>query len=347
MGVSRLREIYPVHHTTVRMNELKKIWKAYLKGNASKEEKKRLLDALENKGLENDMIAWMRENWEHSSLEIAQFSNDDRTIYENLKRQITAQEDVKNVRPLFHKKWLQYAAAACVAGLLALAVWWSMDKGVGQPQWTKLEVQAGEPAAEFVLPDGSKIWLNAATTLQFDFSKNRQLILEGEAYFEVAKNKDSPFQVRFGNNELLVTGTQFNIKAYPNETDAEVHVREGSVSVFSKRDTSLLIQNDYLEIGNISGEQLKSKLAYSNLESWTTGQLVFKNAPIEEVIHSLERHYDIHISLQNPTARRAKKLTVTYPKDTKLKDVLEGLRYLQGLDYEIISPDSLIIQSSG
>lgn len=329
------------------MNDLKNIWKAYLKGNASKEEKKKLLDALDNKGIEDDMIAWMREHWEDSSLTSDKFSSDDHAIYENLKSQITQQEAVKNVRPLIRKEWLPYAAAACVIGLLGLVGWWSINKGVEQPQWTKLEVHAGEPVAEFILPDGTEVWLNTGTSLQFDFSKNRQLILEGEAYFEVAENENSPFQVRFGTNELLVTGTQFNVKAYPNETDSEVHVKEGSVSVFNSKDTSQLTQNEYLEIENISGKQAKYKLVYNDWESWTTGQLVFKNAPIEEVIRSLERHYDIHISLQKPTARTDKKLTVTYPKDTKLTEVLEGLKYLQELDYEIISPDSLIIQPSG
>ena len=87
---------------------------------------------------------------------------------------------------------------------------------------------------QLVLPDGSKVWLNASSSLHFPTAftgKNREVELTGEAYFEVAKNKEKPFHVKVNDMQVEVLGTHFNINAYEDENAIRTSLLEGSVKI--------------------------------------------------------------------------------------------------------------------
>ena len=325
------------------MDNLNKIWDAYLNGKASTAEKKRLLDALEQEENNDELTAYMKEKWESAEKDVQPNKGTNEILFQKIKKEIEPKKDAKIIRLGHRRLILSSAVAASFIILFSIALWWYLPKEEIPHEWVKIELKAGDKAKKIDLPDGSKVWVNSASTLSYidQFEENRQLRLSGEAYFEVAKNKAVPFKVLFGKNELLVTGTQFNIKAYPSEEKSHVHVKEGSVSVFSPKDTSQLIKDKYLIVDEKRGTQTQSALVFETLQGWTKGQLVFKDTPMEEVFESLERSYGVIILQEKTNKKIEKPLTVSYPQGTKLEDVMEGLKYLQEIEYNFISSDSL------
>lgn len=152
-----------------------------------------------------------------------------------------------------------------------------------------------------VLPDETKVWLNAASSLRYPTAftgKERNVEITGEAYFEVAKNNESPFTVTVENNtRVIVLGTHFNIKAYNNETSTNTTLLEGAV----------LIQSGAQEQRIAPGQQARvSKGAIKVLHdvdtrqaiAWKEGYFNFNGTSLADVMRQLERWYDIDVIYQ-------------------------------------------------
>lgn len=145
------------------------------------------------------------------------------------------------------------------------------------------------------LADGSKVWLNSASSLRFPVfftADTREVELKGEAYFEVSKDKKRKFTVRSGNQSVEVLGTRFNIKAYPDEPLINTTLIEGSIRVIqlTTKNSELLSPGDQSELG----ESIKVKRINAQAEvAWKDGYFNFKNADIETVMRQLGRWYGI------------------------------------------------------
>jgi len=151
---------------------------------------------------------------------------------------------------------------------------------------------------QLTLSDGTKVWLNAASTLKFPpaFSDNeRKVMLTGEAYFEVAKNPAQPFKVLMEDSTaVVVTGTHFNINAYQNEKAQQITLLEGSVTVSSAMNVAKLEPGTQASIKN--RQITKDKvLDAEEITGWKDGLFVFHDAPIESIMMQIERWYDAKI----------------------------------------------------
>ena len=151
---------------------------------------------------------------------------------------------------------------------------------------------------QVTLPDGTKVWLNAASTIKYPpaFSGNeRKVIITGEAYFEVAKNPAQPFRVSIKDStDVVVTGTHFNINAYQNEKEQQVTLLEGSVTVSNAINAIKLEPGTQALIKN--KEITKDKvLDAEEITGWKNGLFVFHDASIEAIMMQLERWYDAKI----------------------------------------------------
>lgn len=152
------------------------------------------------------------------------------------------------------------------------------------------------------LPDGTKVWLNAVTTLKyalnFASAKERRVELEGEAYFEVAKDKLHPFKVISKKQEVEVFGTHFNVNAYTNEPEIKTTLLEGSVQVVTT-DTRKERIKELLKPGQQSILALnKMKVVPVDAEAevtWKNGRFTFANEPIEQIMRKIARWYDVEI----------------------------------------------------
>lgn len=154
---------------------------------------------------------------------------------------------------------------------------------------------------QVTLPDGSKVWLNAATTLKYPsrFASNeRRVEVNGEAYFEVAKNEQRPFRVVLSDSsDVTVLGTHFNVMSYNNESKKEITLLEGSVSVSKKGAAKKLEPGTQ---ASIKGDEITKKAGIDTEEiiGWKNGLFVFHDAPIESIMNQIERWYDAKVIYQ-------------------------------------------------
>ncbi|MBN8718397.1 MAG: FecR domain-containing protein [Sediminibacterium magnilacihabitans] len=172
---------------------------------------------------------------------------------------------------------------------------------------------------QLTLPDGTKVWLNAATTIKYPVAftgSERNVEVKGEAYFEVAKNEKQPFKALLEDSTVVtVTGTHFNIMAYQNDKDAQVTLLEGSVLVKNMN------AETKLEPGTqavIKDRDIVKKIVTNadEITGWKEGLFVFHDAPIETIMMQIERWYDAKIvfkgeikQLFNANIRRSEPLT--------------------------------------
>ncbi|TKC57251.1 DUF4974 domain-containing protein [Pedobacter hiemivivus] len=154
------------------------------------------------------------------------------------------------------------------------------------------------------LPDGSKVWLNAASMLKFPvvFAANeRRVELIGEAYFEVAKNKHQPFHVKTAQQELKVLGTHFNVNAYSDEKEVKTTLLEGSVKVvtLSKQSNAKIPEDVVLKPGEqatlIENQLNVTHADIGEVMSWKNGMFEFNNCDLSTVMRQASRWYDVDV----------------------------------------------------
>ncbi len=149
---------------------------------------------------------------------------------------------------------------------------------------------------QVILPDGSKVWLNSASSIRFPtiFSdQQRDVTLTGEAYFEVARNPARPFNVSANKMKVSVLGTHFNLMAYDDEASVKATLLEGSIRVSSGTSSALVKPGEQAHISakNISVSQADVEEAMA----WKNGYFYFKNTDIKSVMRQLSRWYDVEV----------------------------------------------------
>lgn len=150
---------------------------------------------------------------------------------------------------------------------------------------------------QVILPDGSKVWLNAASSLKFPttFSNkiSREVELKGEAYFEVIKDKTRPFIVKSGIQEITVLGTVFNLSAYADESTIKTTLLEGSVKVSGLGQAKMLVPGQQLQL-RPTGLTITDKIDLEEVISWKKGYFKF-NENLRSIMNKVSRWYDVEV----------------------------------------------------
>ncbi|WP_420400797.1 FecR family protein [Flagellimonas sp.] len=156
---------------------------------------------------------------------------------------------------------------------------------------------------KLTLSDGTKVWLNAGTSLRFPqflntSTQNRVVYLNGEAYFDVAKDKERPFIVNAENLDIEVLGTQFNVSAYKSDGEIATTLVEGSVSVYenSNPDTKVLLSPSYqASFVKENGSITKNKVDTRIYTGWMENLLIIDNLSFAQILDKLERSHNVSI----------------------------------------------------
>jgi transmembrane sensor len=154
---------------------------------------------------------------------------------------------------------------------------------------------------QLILADGTKVWLNAASSLRFPTAftgKDRTVELTGEAYFEVAKNKDKPFNVKTAAQTVQVLGTHFNINAYSNEMNVKTTLLEGSVKVYTARSSMMISPGQQSVLQNNGTFEIKRDPDMDEVVAWKNGVFQFNKADIQTVMRQIARWYDIDVEFK-------------------------------------------------
>lgn len=197
---------------------------------------------------------------------------------------------------------------------------------------------------ELVLQDGTQIMLNAGSEVRYSKKgygiDNRTIHLTGEAYFEVNNDgASSPFTVKTNNASIKDISTEFNIKAYRENTGTNVVVAEGRVEVAAIKDSSISTNQTVVTEGkmvNVVTHGMPLTVENADLNealAWLDRVLIFENRSFEEVVRTLERFYAVDIVVQDETLY-SKRLTASF-RDETLDNVLGILAISLGATYEI------------
>ena len=150
---------------------------------------------------------------------------------------------------------------------------------------------------QLVLSDGTKVWLNAASSLKFPAiftGKERNVELVGEAYFEVAKNKNMPFRVSTGKLNIEVLGTHFNVSAYQDDDAIKTTLLEGSVKLTTANSQALLKPGEQATLGQQQRINIQS-INTDEAVAWKNGYFVFNNENIQCIMKKISRWYDVEV----------------------------------------------------
>lgn len=190
---------------------------------------------------------------------------------------------------------------------------------------------------QLLLSDGTRIRLNSETELIYPtrFTGNkREVTLIGEAYFEVAKNKEKPFIVKANGMEVKVLGTTFNICSYTEDHIASTTLIEGSVTVQAENGKEQRITPSEQFIFNRNNKKTTIRTVDTELyTSWINGTYVFKSTPLEEIMTKLQRWHDFSVEFEDQALKRTR-YSLIVDKETTLEHLLEIISYTSDIKLE-------------
>lgn len=269
-----------------------------------------------------------------------------------------ARNPLDDIRP--PKKAKRNTTFLKVAAVITLALVSSFALYFLRPQLdpvpaTKTYRTAHRQKSKIILPDQSVVYLNSGSTLTYPekFKGNaREVILEGEAFFEVTHHPKMPFTVNSGELSTTVLGTSFNIKAYPGDQDIQVAVATGKVSVSRKKNEQSAKEALALVPGEIASYNIpKGTLAKAtgnvldHIASWKDGTIVLDDKSFAEVGKILEKWYGMKIIFENPKIEKCL-VRGKFHDNPSLQQVLEALQFVHNIQYEF-KTDTVLISGKG
>ena len=304
---------------------------------------------LENRCSEEDFVLineWMKESDENAGelfrmeeiYQLGKFPFEEenlvvraeRRLGRRLKRENQKKQEVFKLRSV-----LRYAAA--IVGVMVLAAglaYWFRNKA----EELVVASAAHGQVREMLLPDGTKVWLNQSSVLKYPRAfegKERHVYLDGEAYFEVNKNKKHPFIVQTETIDVQVLGTHFNVDAYQNNPDVKTTLLTGSVAVSNKsKSVRVILKPNEIAIYNKVEEKLTRKVL-ENVEdeiSWRQGEFIFDDLPLQEIARELSNSFGATIHIAD-TALQNYRITARFRNGEDLTTILSVLHNAGYFDY--------------
>ncbi|WP_111672722.1 FecR family protein [Algoriphagus litoralis] len=327
----------------------KKIIEDFYSGKLSPEQAREFLEWIESQEAEEYLSAEFIQLWSEkvkTQLEVW----DNRPLWEKINA-----EKAGYSQPFLHREsipttkrqlpaWLKYAASILVF-TIAFFTWKSVQERTISPELAKTEevekwITRSNPAGQktkILLSDGSTIFLNSASTVTYpeNFQTNRKVTLEGEAFFEVAKDASFPFSVESKGITTTALGTSFNISTFNKQDKVAVTLITGKVKVNQLGSKQVLELNPGEESVLAIDEETIQKYKINAEERilWISGVLKFNNTSFDDMKTSLERWYGVSISVSGtPQADLA---TGTFDNNESLRNVLHVLSGSMGFSYEL------------
>lgn len=310
-----------------------RLFKKYLNGTCTPEEYTRMLEVIRSEEDNLSLDRFMNDNWEALEAKSDETTNDN--LLGRIHHQIALGESKttqKNIR--FYRLSLQIAAALIVGLIITSAYVFNYNYSI--KSITQHVSTSPGSITNFMLPDGSKVWLNSGSEITYagNFEKDRKLQLKGEAFFDVVKSGNT-FKISTEYGNIQVFGTAFNVKAYSNDSFITT-LERGSleVSIASGKEKQILKPGDQAYL-NGNNQLLVKPVSVDEFISWKDGKLMFVRKSLGEVTKMLERWYNVKIELES-TETKELWFTGTIEKET-ISEVLELIKTTIPIEYSFNS----------
>jgi len=225
----------------------------------------------------------------------------------------------------------RFVSAATAAAVMVVVVMFRIHTKTSDPLAPEAVIQeyvVNVPAGgrtDIALPDGTKVMLNAGSRLSYtsEFNKTtRDVFLSGEGYFEVAHDKEKPFNVNTSKCVVMVLGTKFDISAYEQDDETFTALVEGSVLFKAGEDEALVSPGELVTIGDKG--IVKEVVDVRDYCGWTTGIIKYNNIPFSSLLKRLEREYDTHLILEDKSLGD-RTIRVSFSKSDSVDTILKVL----------------------
>jgi len=269
----------------------------------------------------------LKKIWTESGHTFENFTKDVDTSWRKLRMKtiLNNANDDAHHRKLTNTPWMRWAASiALIIGLGGmLTFFWLNNTAAEQQVFT-----ADNTVREIILTDSTRVTLNKNAILKIagNFNENkRSVTLEGEAFFNVAKNKEKPFEIQCAKTLIRVLGTSFNVNENTDQEIVEVNVSTGRVLLKSRRafnQESIVLSKGERGIYHLSGGSLnKLPVTRDNYLSWKTGKIRFNDTPLDEVCETLSNIFKLKII---PVGKNTREILLTVSfKNEELEDILD------------------------
>jgi len=255
--------------------------------------------------------------------------------YSKLLQHINSRQSAIGRRRTFFRKIRRGIAAAVIAAAMSLAVY----QAIGFFSHPINEVSIQVPVCKtrhLWLADKSEVWVNNLSVINYDKDefnkKTRKVYLDGQAYFQITKNRRIPFIVQLDDFHIKVTGTAFDVKSYKGEDEVVVTLKSGKVELAGISAAHIeLNMGEQFVFNRISKVGIIRNAEVSNFIAWRTGQLKYDHASLRSVANALERWFDVDIEIEDKSMNDF--ILTLNQKDNSLRDVLNAISYITGLNY--------------
>ncbi len=299
-------------------------------GEADINEKKQITDWLDHSPENKKLYVDLREIWLNTGLQNDADQYDLDIAIQQFRDYIGKANSNQKREFRFIQFVLKYAAVFILA--LALpASYYLGTQNLPKQSMTTVSCAYGDKS-NIILPDSTRVWLNSGSKLSFnsDFkSGGRNVKLEGEAYFSVSKDKDHPFRLETSEVEIKVLGTQFNVKAYPEEKCVSTTLVEGSLQISSQSQEMFIKPEEKMVFNKETKKMTLIELTDTSPEiDWKKGRLIFRNESLEELEPKLERWFDVDIVFADELVKH-RRFTGTLERES----ILEVISYFEFSKY--------------
>ena len=199
---------------------------------------------------------------------------------------------------------------------------------------------------QLVLADGSKVWLNASSSLRFPTAfagKDRNVELTGEGYFEIAHDAAKPFHVSVKGMEVEVLGTHFNINAYADEPSIKTTLLEGKVKITNTGTTVILKPGQQAQVNSENKLAVIDNVDQEEAVAWKNGKFFFNGSNIYAVMRQLSRWYDVDVAYEGKISDDEFIGIVSVPRNENISFILKKLKATKTVDFNVTAKKIIVL----
>jgi len=317
---------------------LKSLIIAWLDGNLTGTELEQLLHWMEQSPENAAYVSRIRDIWQASMQKTSEFAETGKE-WNRFHSAVENRIFEKRQQQLYLIRWLSGMAAVLLIGFIS-GYWLSREPQKNEPIYITATAPAGS-VTSLLLADSTVVYLNAGSKLTYcpeSKTNNREVTLNGEAWFDVVKNRNKPFVVHTPVCQVQVLGTRFNVKAYEVENEVVTTLEEGEIILESSPEITSagdirLQPGEQAVISKSTNKVLVKKVETRYFTSWKDNKLMFINMNMQELIVILERKFGVEIEVGEPSV-----LNYHYTgtlKNESVIEVMELIKHTLPVNYRI------------